>query len=111
MADIEHIFPSWSTNWAILANANALVRSQCRECGIQQRVDAGVQVLRFGGDASPVDALDRCTVVGCHGSVYFLVSKTYGRQWVPMLSREDLRASSATAAPPANAITLGLVRG
>lgn len=67
-----------------------------------------MQALRFGASASPVDQLDPCNVVGCHGSAFFMVARTYGRQWIVMLSRDDLRAS---AAPAANAVSLDLLRG
>ncbi|MBK9003564.1 MAG: hypothetical protein IPM41_06780 [Sphingomonadales bacterium] len=59
------------------------------------------------GDCIPLDQLDRCSVVGCHGSVYFLAARSYGRQWLTLLSGEDRLAG---AAPAANALTLDLVR-
>jgi hypothetical protein len=95
----------------LLARSNALVRSQCRCCGIQQRVDASLQALRFGAGSSPVDKLDKCVVVGCFGDIYFLVARTYGREWLTMLSRADLRDTLANAAPAANAISLDLIGG
>jgi hypothetical protein len=107
MTQMDRLFPRWTSSWGALARANAHVRSQCRLCGIQQRVDASVQALRFGASASPLDQLDRCSVVGCHGSVYFLAARSYGRQWLTLLSGED-RLSGA--APAANALTLDLVR-
>src|SRR3546814_7453232 len=70
MTAIDRLFPRWASSWAALARSNAHVRSQCRLCGLQQRVDSGAQALRFGGGASPVDQLDMCSVVGCHGRVY-----------------------------------------
>ena len=79
-------------------------------CGIQQRVDASVQALRFGAAASPVDQLDGCNIVGCHGRVYFLAARSYGRTWLTLLSGEDLRETLAGAAQPANAVSLDLVR-
>src|SRR3546814_16957453 len=51
-----------------------------------------------------------CSVVGCHGRVYFLAARSYGRQWLTLLSSDDLRASLAEAAPPANAVSLDLIR-
>src|SRR3546814_7611901 len=80
MTAIDRLFPRWASSWAALARSNAHVRSQCRLCGLQQRVDSGAQALRFGGGASPVDQLDMCSVVGCHGRVYFLAARSYGRQ-------------------------------
>src|SRR3546814_12931063 len=110
MIAIARLFPRWASSWAALARSNAHVRSQCRLCGLQQRVDSGAQALRFGGGASPVDRLDMCSVVGCHGRVYFLAARSYGRQWLTLLSSDDLRASLAEAAPPANAVSLDLIR-
>lgn len=110
MSNIDRIFPRWAASWGLLARSNALVRSQCKCCGIQQRIDASVQALRFGGAASPVDQLDKCSVVGCHGTTYFMVARTYGRDWIAMLSRADLRDGLASAAPAANAVSLDLVR-
>ncbi|SCW95340.1 hypothetical protein SAMN02927924_04694 [Sphingobium faniae] len=110
MSDIDRIFPRWAASWGLLARSNALVRSQCKCCGLQQRVDASVQALRFGGNASPVDQLDKCNVVGCHGTIYFMVARTYGRDWITMLSRDDLRDTLASAAPAVNAVSLDLVR-
>src|SRR3546814_16326080 len=51
-----------------------------------------------------------CSVVGCHGRVYFLAARSYGRQWLTLLSSDDLRASLAEAAPPATAVPLDLIR-
>lgn len=110
MSQMDRIIPRWAASWGNLARANAHVRSQCRLCGIQQRVDASVQALRFGAAASPVDQLDGCTIVGCHGRVYFMAARSYGRPWLTLLSNEDLREALAQAAPPANAVTLDLVR-
>src|SRR3546814_15560294 len=91
MTAIDRLFPRWASSWAALARSNAHVRSQCRLCGLQQRVDSGAQALRFGGGASPVDQLDMCSVVGCHGRVYFLAARSYGRQWLTLLSRSEER--------------------
>jgi hypothetical protein len=104
----DRLFPRWAASWGELARGNALVRSQCRSCGIQHRVNAAVQALRFGASASPVDQLDGCAVVGCHGSAFYMVARTYGRQWIVMLSGDDPRPS---AAPAANAVSLDLLRG
>ncbi|MFC3216478.1 hypothetical protein [Novosphingobium panipatense] len=54
MTQMDRLFPRWTSSWGALARANAHVRSQCRLCGIQQRVDASVQALRFGASASPL---------------------------------------------------------
>jgi hypothetical protein len=109
MSCIDRIFPRWAASWSKLARSNALVRSQCRDCGIQLRGDARVQAYKFGSTASPVDQLDQCNVVGCHGQTFFLVARSYSRQWLTMLSRDDLRDTLLNAAPAANAVSLDLV--
>lgn len=109
MSNPIRIFPRWSASWALISESNALARSQCRCCGIQQRVDVSVQAMRFGANASPVDLSDKCNIVGCHGTVFFMVQRAYGRDWITMLSDESLRAGSAQAVPAANAVTLNLV--
>lgn len=109
MNRIDRIIPRWAAAWGALARSNALVRSQCRLCGIQQRVDASVQALRFGAAASPVDHLDACGIVGCHGRVYFMAARSYGRPWLTLLSQGDLREALAEAAPSANVVTLDLI--
>lgn len=107
MIEIAPLFPRWASTWGELARTNALARSQCRCCGIQQRVDPSVQVLRFGAAASPIDFQDACNVVGCHGAVFFMVARTFGRQWIVMDSRGDPRKSSASGV---NAVSLDLIR-
>ena len=107
--EVDRIFPKWAASWGALARGNAQVRSQCRMCGIQHRIDAGIMAMRFGAASSPVDQLDACNVVGCHGQAFFLVARSYGRQWVNMLSREDLIEAAEHAAPATNAVALSLV--
>jgi hypothetical protein len=110
MNRIDRIVPRWAASWGALAHSNAVVRSQCSLCGIQQRVDASVQALRFGAAASLLDQRDGCSLVGCHGRIYFMVARSYGRPWLTMLSCEDLSRTLAEAAPAANAATLDLIR-
>jgi len=105
MTEIASLFPRWASTWGELARTNALARSQCRCCGMQQRVDLSLQILRFGANGSPIDLRDKCMVVGCHGSVFYMASRTYGRQWIAMTSHGDPRKDSALAV---NAISLNL---
>lgn len=72
---------------------------------MQQRVDVSVQMLRFGATASPVDLRDKCMIVGCEGQIFYLVSRTYGRQWIAMDTRGDPRGATA---PAVNAVSLKL---
>ncbi|WP_148274745.1 hypothetical protein [Novosphingobium sp. PP1Y] len=105
MSEIASLFPRWAATWGELARTNALARSQCRCCGMQQRVDLSLQILRFGTNGSPVNLRDKCMVVGCHGSVFYLVARTYGRQWIAM----DTHREPCTAVPlGVNAVSLNL---
>lgn len=106
---MDRIFPRWARSWGELARSNALVRSQCLCCGLQQRVDAASMAALRGGSSSPLDALDRCSVVGCHGETYFLVARSYGRRWIAMAARTDILDAIERGAPPANAMSLGLL--
>ncbi|MBH0115012.1 hypothetical protein I5E68_18865 [Novosphingobium sp. YJ-S2-02] len=105
MTDIAPLFPRWASTWGELARTNALARSQCRCCGMQQRVDVSIQILRFGANGSPIDLRDKCMVVGCHGTVFYLAARTYGRQWIALDPRSDPRGTSA---PGVNAVTLNI---
>jgi len=105
MTEIASLFPRWASTWGELARTNALARSQCRCCGMQQRVDVSIQILRFGANGSPIDLRDKCMVVGCHGSVFYLVARTYGRQWITMDTRREPREA---VAPGVNAVSLDL---
>ncbi|WP_144401083.1 hypothetical protein [Novosphingobium sp. MBES04] len=105
MPQIISLIPRWASTWGALQRTNAQVRSQCRCCGMQHRVDVSVQILRFGACSSPVNLQDRCMVVGCHGSVFYLVARTYGRQWITMDTRS---APLEASAPAVNAVSLNL---
>lgn len=110
-AKIERIFPRWARTLGALHYSNALARSQCRQCGVQLRVDVEALGLKHGPLASLIDRSDRCSIVTCHGSVFYLASRSYGRQWLPLLSREDLLRDLAKAAPACNAQSLDLLSG
>ncbi|WP_234387304.1 hypothetical protein [Sphingomonas sp. STIS6.2] len=42
-------------------------------------------MARRGSHYSLVDKLERCRMVECEGSTFYLVSRTYGREWVTLL--------------------------
>ena len=52
-------------------------------------------VARHGSDYSLVDKLERCRMVECEGSTFYLASRTYGREWVTLL--RDPRPGSLIA--------------
>lgn len=106
---VERLFPRWAQTLGALHRSNALVRSQCRCCGVQLRVDTEALALKHGPTASLIDRSDRCSMVACAGSVFYLASRTYGRAWLTLLAREDLRQGLDAAAPACNAETLALV--
>ncbi len=105
MTEIAPLFPRWAATWGELARTNALARSQCRCCGMQQRVDLSIQILRFGANGSPINLRDKCMVVGCHGSVFYLAARTYGRQWIALDTRGDPRVDAPQGV---NAVSLKL---
>lgn len=106
MALIERLFPRWTASLGAMLAGKVLVRSQCRRCGIQQRVDVEALVLKLGGGSSLIDRRDVCSVVACHGQVFYLASRTYGRQWLQLVSRDDLLEELKDAAPAENAQTM-----
>ncbi|MCW2393518.1 hypothetical protein [Sphingobium sp. B11D3A] len=111
MADkIDRIFPRWAQTLGALHHSNGLARSQCRRCGVQLRVDLEALALKHGPMASLIDRSDRCSMVACHGSVFYLASRSYGRQWLRLVSREDLLRDLERAAPACNAQSLDLPR-
>lgn len=81
---IEPLFPRWAQSIDAILGSNALARSQCRACGIQQRVDLEALAAKLGGAASLIGRTDRCSVVACDGSVFYMAARTYGRQWITL---------------------------
>ncbi|ALR23042.1 hypothetical protein ACQKOH_21255 [Sphingomonas sp. NPDC092331] len=79
---IEPLFPRWARSIGALIGSNALARSQCCACGIQQRVDLEAMAAKFGGTASLIGRVDRCSIVACSGSVFYMAARTYGRAWI-----------------------------
>lgn len=104
-AGVAHIFPLWTQTLGLLWRSNALVRAQCRVCGIQQRVDTETMALKLGREASPIDHAERCNIVACHGTVFYMAARTYGRQWISL----TMRADGAPGAAACTAYSLGLL--
>jgi hypothetical protein len=109
MANISHALPSWLRTIGAIQGSNALVRSQCRICGIQLREDPRALAAIFGPMASLVNRTIMCRVVGCHGRAFFSAAKTFGRQWLVLADREDFLDHVKEAVDPVNAVTLGVV--
>lgn len=99
-ADIIALWPRWMDSAAEMLRMNALVRSRCAKCGTLLRVELADIVARHGGGFSLVDRLERCRMVGCAGSTFYLASRTYGRAWT-MLLRDPTLIARFEALPPA----------
>ncbi|WP_206245858.1 hypothetical protein [Novosphingobium terrae] len=102
------IFPKWTLNLGALHANKAYVRSQCDTCGIQHRVNVAEQILLHGPGATLIDRLDRCTIVGCRGTVFFTSASGIGRTAIPMVS-DNGRIKNAAA--PVNAAMLPSGKG
>jgi len=98
-ADIIALWPRWLDNAGTMLRMNALVRSRCAQCGTLLRVELEDVVARRGPGYSLVDKLDRCRMVGCSGSAFYLASRTYGREWTTLLRDPALIASFETLPP------------
>lgn len=92
-ADIIALWPRWMESVGEMRRMQALVRSRCAACGTLLRVELADVVARHGLGASLVDRLERCRMVGCSGSTFFLASRTYGREWTVLLRDPALVAS------------------
>lgn len=103
-ADIIALWPRWMDSAAEMLRMNAQVRSQCSKCGTLLRVELEDIVARHGRDHSLVDRLERCRMIGCIGSTFYIASRTYGRAWTTLLRDPALIASFDTlGADPRNA--------
>ena len=83
--DIVALWPRWMNNAGDMLRMNALVRIRCCKCGTLMRAELEDIVARHGSDYSLVDKLERCRMVECEGSTFYLASRTYGREWVTLL--------------------------
>lgn len=100
-ADVITLAPRWMASAGALLKMNALVRSRCVKCGTLLRVELEDIVARHGPGWSLVDRLDRCRMIGCAGSTFYLASRTYGREWTTLVRDPELLAS-LDALPPAS---------
>ena len=58
-----------------------------------QRADLNDIVARHGPGYSLVDKLERCRMVECISSTFYLASRTYGGQWTTLLRDPELVAA------------------
>lgn len=68
----------------------ALVRTRCCRCGIELRIELADLVSRYGPGGTLIDRLERCRVVGCIGSTYYLAARTHDRPWTVLVRDPDL---------------------
>lgn len=103
-ADIIALWPRWMESAGEMRRMQALVRTRCAQCGTLLRVDLDDIVARHGAGYSLVDGLERCRMVGCAGTSFYLASRTYGGAWTTLLRDPGLIASFATLPPPRTAL-------
>ena len=84
----------------------ALVRSRCAKCGTLLRVELEDIVARHGPGYSLFDQLERCRMVGCVGSTFYVAARTYGQEWAALLRDPALLESFAMLAPTRTALDL-----
>lgn len=106
-ADIIALWPRWMDSVGTMMRMNALVRTRCAKCGTLLRVELADVAARYGPGYSLVDKLERCRMVGCVGSTFYLLSRTYGRDWTTLLRDPDLIAGFETRAPARTALDIG----
>lgn len=84
MTGVVQALPEWAQSVGALARSNALIRSRCRTCGAELRVNAAMLEAFHGPTFSLAGHLDRCAMVGCAGTVSYRVSWSYGRAWIEL---------------------------
>ena len=95
VAMIDLLCPAWMRTVGDLRAQGALVRSTCCQCRTQLRVDLAAMLTVKGISWSLIDRLERCSVVGCGGSIYYQAARSYGRPWTILLRDPSLRAAIA----------------
>ncbi|MEG3162742.1 hypothetical protein U1763_19755 [Sphingomonas sp. LB2R24] len=90
VANIVTLWPRWMDSAGEMLRMNALVRTRCSGCGTLMRVDLHDVVARHGPGYSLVDKLERCRMVECISSTFYLTSRTYGGEWTILLRDPDL---------------------
>jgi len=98
-ANIVTLWPRWMENAGEMQRMKALVRTRCCGCGTLMRAHLDDTVARHGPGYSLVDKLERCRMVGCISSTFYLASRTYGGQWTTLLRDPELMASFEVLPP------------
>ena len=84
-ADIVALWPRWMESAGEMLRMKAQVRTRCCKCGTLMRAELEDIAARHGPGYSLIDKLERCRMVECHGSNFYLVSRTYGCEWITLL--------------------------
>lgn len=92
-ADIVTLWPRWMETAGEMLRLSALLRTRCSGCGTLMRADLNDIVARHGPEYSLIDRLERCRMVECIGSTFYLASRTYGSQWTTLLRDPTLVAA------------------
>ena len=77
-ADIVPFWPAWTRTLDEMVRRLARARSRCRRCHTLLRVDLETLRQQRGGSACLINRTDRCAVVGCNGTVYYLSAPATG---------------------------------
>jgi hypothetical protein len=103
-AGIVALPPRWMDSVAEMLRMNALVRTRCASCETLLRIELEDVVARRGASHSLVDNLERCRMVGCIGSAFYVTSRTYGGAWTTLLRDPALVESLQTLTPGRSAL-------
>lgn len=98
-ANIVALWPRWMDSAGEMLRMKAQVRTRCCQCGTLMRVELEDIVARHGPGYSLIDRLERCRMVECMGSNFYLASRTYGREWVTLLRNPRLVAAFEVLPP------------
>lgn len=98
-ADIVTLWPRWMESAGEMLRMNALVRTRCAGCGTLMRADLHDIVARHGPRYLLIDNLERCRMVECAVTTFYLASRTYGGAWT-MLLRDPALIEAFETLPP-----------
>lgn len=99
------LWPRWMESVGAIQGIGAHVRSRCSRCGTLQRINLADMVASRGPAWSLIDALDRCAIVGCAGSIYYLAARAYDRPWTILVRDENILEAVVEVTPLVRALT------
>ena len=98
-ANIVTLWPRWMESAGEMLRMKAQVRTRCCGCGTLMRADLDNIVARHGPGYSLVDKLERCRMVECISSTFYLASRTSGGRWTTLL-RDPRLVAAVEELPP-----------